>query len=53
MTKEMNDAGITLNYTDEQFNQEKARLQHETAEADKITAHVNAKHMNFMAHIAF
>ena len=53
MTKEMKDAGITLNYTDEQFNQEKARLQHETAEADKITAHVNAKHMNFMAHIAF
>ena len=33
MTKEMNDAGITLNHTDEQFNQEKARLEREAAEA--------------------
>ena len=53
MTKEMNDAGITLNYTGDQFDQEKARLEEETAAAEKITAQINAKHMNFMTHIEF
>ena len=53
MTKEMHDAGLTLNHNDATFNEEKARLEKETAEALKIHAAVEAKHMNFMAHIAF
>ena len=33
MTKEMHDAGLTLNHGDATFNEEKARLEKETAEA--------------------
>ena len=53
MTKDMHDAGLTLNHGDAVYEEEKSRLEKETAEAQKIHAHVEAKHTNFMAHIAF
>lgn len=53
MAKEMNDAGLTLNHTEEEYKAEKERLERETAAANKVHDQILAKHNNFMAHIAF
>ena len=53
MAKEMNDEGLMLNHTEEEYKAEKARLLQETAAAQAVHEQVVAKHNNFMAHIAF
>jgi len=53
MSKEMNDEGLTINHTEAEYHDEKARLLKETAEANRINEQVLAKHNNFMGHIAF